>query len=266
MRTVAGEHDHLDRVVLHRLVEGGVEVVGHLQVLRVARIGPVHHDPRDRGSGRSTRMVSNSMRPRLPTVFLAHVVISANDRQGPMEFDTIVVERPEPRIARIVMNRPQARDAQNLQMTYDLNAAFDAAVQDDAVNVIILAGSGPHFSVRARPAAGRQEHRTARIFRRSEIGAASPNPMPTAASPASQEMYLHIARRWRNLGKADHRRSARQVHRRRADAGLGLRPDRGQRRRRVLRSCGDHGRLRRRMVRASLGARPAQGQGAAVHR
>src|SRR5258706_4683535 len=63
-----------------------------------------------------------------------------------MEFETIVVERPEPRIARIVMNRPEARNAQNLQMTYDLNAAFGNAVQDDAVKVIILAGSGPHFS------------------------------------------------------------------------------------------------------------------------
>src|SRR4051812_50230663 len=61
-------------------------------------------------------------------------------------FETIVVERPEPRIARIVMNRPEARNAQNLQMTYDLNAAFDQAVQDDAVKVIILAGNGPHFS------------------------------------------------------------------------------------------------------------------------
>src|SRR5258707_3441423 len=63
-----------------------------------------------------------------------------------MEFETIIVERPEPRIARIVMNRPEARNAQNLQMTYDLNAAFDEAVQDDAVKVIILAGNGPHFS------------------------------------------------------------------------------------------------------------------------
>ena len=63
-----------------------------------------------------------------------------------MEFETIIVERPSQRIARIVMNRPEARNAQNLQMTYDLNAAFDAAVQDDTVKVIILAGNGPHFS------------------------------------------------------------------------------------------------------------------------
>ena len=47
MRAVAGENDDLDGIVLHRLVEGGVEVVGHLQVLRVARLGPVHHDPRN---------------------------------------------------------------------------------------------------------------------------------------------------------------------------------------------------------------------------
>src|SRR5437016_722777 len=47
MRTVACENHDLDRVVLHRLVERGVKIVGHLQVLRVARLGPVHHDPRD---------------------------------------------------------------------------------------------------------------------------------------------------------------------------------------------------------------------------
>ena len=51
-------------------------------------------------------------------------------------YETISVERPEPRITRIVMNRPEARNARNLQMTYDLNAAFDSAVQDDAVKVI----------------------------------------------------------------------------------------------------------------------------------
>src|SRR3954452_5675060 len=48
VRAVAGENDHLDRVVLHRLIKGGVEIVGHLQVLRVARVGPVHHDPGNR--------------------------------------------------------------------------------------------------------------------------------------------------------------------------------------------------------------------------
>ena len=56
------------------------------------------------------------------------------------KFETIEVERPEAAITRIVMNRPEARNARNLQMTYDLNAAFDAAVQDgDAIQREIIA-------------------------------------------------------------------------------------------------------------------------------
>src|SRR5205085_9980355 len=75
-----------------------------------------------------------------------HAAKQIREREGAMPFETIVVEKPDPRIARIVMNRPEARNAQNLQMTYDLNAAFHQAVQDDAVKVIILAGNGPPFS------------------------------------------------------------------------------------------------------------------------
>src|SRR5258707_8850728 len=89
------------------------------------------------------------MRRRTPH----HGSIRSRCRRGtPMKtkdkFETIEVERPEAAITRIVMNRPEARNAQNLQMTYDLNVAFDAAVQDDAVKGIILAGNGPHFSAR----------------------------------------------------------------------------------------------------------------------
>ena len=62
------------------------------------------------------------------------------------DYETIVYQQPAPGVARIVMNRPDARNAQNLQMTYDLNAAFDRAVQDDAIKVIVLAGADPHFS------------------------------------------------------------------------------------------------------------------------
>ena len=86
MRTVAGEDDDLDRVVLHRLVEGGVEIVGHLQVLRVARLGPVHHDPRD---ARLRPLHDDGL--ERPVVFMGSpciefwtmLTISANDRQEP---------------------------------------------------------------------------------------------------------------------------------------------------------------------------------------
>jgi enoyl-CoA hydratase len=59
---------------------------------------------------------------------------------------TVLYETPAPHVARIVMNRPQQRNAQDLQLTYDLNAAFDRAAQDDDIKVIILAGADPLFS------------------------------------------------------------------------------------------------------------------------
>ena len=61
-------------------------------------------------------------------------------------YATLLYEKPAPGVARIVMNRPDARNAQNLDMTYDLDAAFSRAVADDEVKAIILAGADPHFS------------------------------------------------------------------------------------------------------------------------
>jgi enoyl-CoA hydratase/carnithine racemase len=46
----------------------------------------------------------------------------------------------------VTMNRPEYRNAQNSAMTYALDAAFQRAVEDDDVSVIVLAGAGQHFS------------------------------------------------------------------------------------------------------------------------
>ena len=62
------------------------------------------------------------------------------------DYETVTFEQPRPHIARITMNRPSRRNAQDLQLTYDLNAAFDHAAQDDDIKVVILAGADPHFS------------------------------------------------------------------------------------------------------------------------
>ena len=51
-------------------------------------------------------------------------------------------------IATLTMDRPQFNNAQNSQMTYALDAGFRRAVDDDAVKVIVLRGSGKH-SLRA---------------------------------------------------------------------------------------------------------------------
>jgi len=117
-----------------------------------------------------------------------------------MPFETIVVERPDPRIARIVMNRPEARNAQDLEMTYDIDRAFDRAVLDDDVKVIILAGADPHFS------AGHDLRQT----NAKKLGVDFPHisswggfaePEAAGRFAREQEIYLQATRRWRNLGK-----------------------------------------------------------------
>ena len=55
-------------------------------------------------------------------------------------------EEPAAGVARIVLARPEARNAQDKAMLYALNAAFDRAAHDDSVKVIVLAADGPHFS------------------------------------------------------------------------------------------------------------------------
>ena len=50
------------------------------------------------------------------------------------------------RIARITMNRPDVRNAQNIGMLKELNDAFLRAESDKDARVIILAGAGPLFS------------------------------------------------------------------------------------------------------------------------
>ena len=116
------------------------------------------------------------------------------------EYETIVYQMPSPSVARIVMNRPEMRNAQNLQMTYDLNAAFDRAVADDAVKVIILAGADPHFS------AGHDLRRTGKTALGQDFPVIGTWGGFTEAAAhgryaREQEIYLQSTRRWRNLSK-----------------------------------------------------------------
>ena len=65
------------------------------------------------------------------------------------------IEHPAERVARIVLARPEAANAQNYQMLSELNEAFDVACRDGDVRVIVLAADGKHFSaghdLRAEP-------------------------------------------------------------------------------------------------------------------
>ncbi len=50
------------------------------------------------------------------------------------------------RIVRILLDRPEARNAQNRGMLVELNEAFLRAEADDEVRVVILGGAGPMFT------------------------------------------------------------------------------------------------------------------------
>jgi enoyl-CoA hydratase len=114
-------------------------------------------------------------------------------------FTQILYQTPAPGVVRIVMNRPEKRNAQGVTMTYELDDAFRRACHDDDVRVIILAGAGEHFS------AGH------------DIGGSEPW-MPTPEQSRGswgqyggsgweggyareKELYLDITERWRNVSK-----------------------------------------------------------------
>ncbi len=108
---------------------------------------------------------------------------------------TVTFTMAAPHVAKIMLNRPDARNAQNDQLTYELNACFDRAAHDDDVKVILLGGEGPHFSsghdLRGKPTDA------------PRIG--------TWGQPAEggihglynreREVYLDMCRRWRDLPK-----------------------------------------------------------------
>lgn len=116
------------------------------------------------------------------------------------EFETVLYERPLEHVARIVLNRPEARNAQNTQLLYDLNAAFDKAARDDAVKVIMLAGNGPHFSSghdlrEANSYDNMDAHQTVGTWCGWHCAGAE------AQMAREREIYIGFSERWRNIPK-----------------------------------------------------------------
>ncbi len=114
------------------------------------------------------------------------------------DFETVLYELPAPGVARITQNRPEARNAQNYQLTYDLNAAFDTAAADESVKVIILAGAGPHFSAgHDRRGGGPPLSSFPTVGTWREFGKKGAE----GYMAVEEEIYLGMCRRWRNIPK-----------------------------------------------------------------
>ncbi|HEY9090207.1 enoyl-CoA hydratase [Parasphingorhabdus sp.] len=116
-----------------------------------------------------------------------------------IEYEQVIYETPAPKVARIVMNRADRRNAQGITMTYDLDNAFKRACHDDQINVIILAAAGDHWN---------SGHDV------SGEGPANPSPDQIVGLCGcfegkgwdgpycrEREIYLEITERWRNAPK-----------------------------------------------------------------
>lgn len=106
-------------------------------------------------------------------------------------------------IARIMLNRPEARNAQNRGLLVELHDAFLHAEADDQVRVVILGGMGPMFSSghdlgskasmeEMMPGPG--QHPTRSINGATRKGA-------EALMLQEWHYYFENTRRWRNLRK-----------------------------------------------------------------
>lgn len=72
-----------------------------------------------------------------------------SDPGKPSVYSTLSVERGGDGVCRITMSRPDRYNAFDETMIGELGRAFDGAVADDAVRVVVLAGTGKHFSAGA---------------------------------------------------------------------------------------------------------------------
>jgi enoyl-CoA hydratase len=120
----------------------------------------------------------------------------------------IVYETDEPvryevieQVAWLMMNRPTFNNAQNSQMTYALDAAFQRAVNDSAVRAIVLGGEGKHFS--AGHDIGTPGRDVTRSFERVHLlPDHTDKPAAEFLYTREQEVYLGMCRRWRDAPKA----------------------------------------------------------------
>lgn len=107
-------------------------------------------------------------------------------------------ETPAPGVARVVLNRPERRNAQNPQLLYELDAAFALAAGDDEVRAIILAAEGPDFS------SGHDVSERESVIPGDPVatfGTGLGAPGAEGRHAFECEVYLGLCRRWRDLPK-----------------------------------------------------------------
>ena len=100
-------------------------------------------------------------------------------------------------IARVTLNRPDSRNAQDKRMTYEMNECFNDAARRTDVKVIVLDADGPHFS-------SGHDLRDAESFKEftlvQPVGGFSRDGQEGHMA-MEEEIYMGMCWRWRNLPK-----------------------------------------------------------------
>ncbi len=122
------------------------------------------------------------------------------DKAVPDENDVVRYDVRD-RTAVITLNRPRYRNAQNSAVTYALDAAFQRAVNDDEIAVIVLGGEGEHFC--AGHDIGTPGRDITKSFDRKAVIWWDHVNKQGADNRYAREMevYLGMCRRWRDLPK-----------------------------------------------------------------
>jgi len=113
------------------------------------------------------------------------------------DYERIRWDVPAPGVGRVTLARADKRNAQDRRMLYEIDAAFSAAMRDDAVKVVVLAADGPDFSSGhdlrdAEPVSGFDTVTGAGGF---------DQPGQHGMMAGEEEIYLGLCWRWRNLPK-----------------------------------------------------------------
>lgn len=112
--------------------------------------------------------------------------------------NTVLYER-QGAVGYITLNRPEAANAQNRELTYDLDDAFIAFARDDEARVGILKANGKHFSAGHDTVGGAgapiERHPVTLWWDHSDMA------NPESLLAFEEEVYIGMCRRWRELPK-----------------------------------------------------------------
>ncbi len=116
------------------------------------------------------------------------------------EFQTLhyeIVNPGDEGIARVTLDRPESRNAQNKRMTYEMNAAFDDACIRTDVKVIVLDANGPHFC----SGHDMRDTESFKEFDRVQPVGGFSREGQEGQMAFEEELYFGMCWRWRNLPK-----------------------------------------------------------------